>query len=62
MRLIANPYDTKKDIITFQATWKYIGIIDIMKDINSFLDGKSNYQINELCDYLDLEELENGLQ
>jgi hypothetical protein len=57
MRLIANPYDTKKDIITFQATWNYVGIIEVIKDINRFLDDKSNYYINEMCDYLDLEEL-----
>ena len=60
MRFIAPPYTNKKGIIDYQATDKYNDILELIKDINSFLDDKSNYWLNEMCIYLDLEELENG--
>ena len=57
MRLIGSQYTNKKEIIEYQASWNYTEIKLVMEDINSFLDDKSNYWLNEMCVYLDLEEL-----
>jgi hypothetical protein len=59
MKLIAPPYNNKKSIIGYQANDDYNDILELIKDINSFLDDKSNYWLNEMVIYLDLEELEN---
>jgi hypothetical protein len=47
----------KKSIIGYQANDDYNDILELIKDINIFLDDKSNYWLNEMCNYLDLEEL-----
>ena len=57
MRFIAPQFNNKKTIIDYQATDKYNDILKLIKDINTFLDDKSNYWLNEMCIYLDLEEL-----
>jgi hypothetical protein len=50
----------KKTIIDYQATDKYNDILKLTEDINSFLDDRCNFWLDEMCIYLDLEELENG--
>jgi len=50
-------HNIKKTIIDYQATDKYNDILKLTEDINSFLDDRCNFWLDEMCIYLDLEEL-----
>ena len=50
-------HNIKKTIIDYQATDKYNNILKLIEDINRFLDDNSNFWLDEMVVYLDLEEL-----
>jgi hypothetical protein len=57
MRLIGPQYAMKKEIIHWQANDDYNDILKLTEDINSFLDDRCNFWLDEMCIYLDLEKL-----
>jgi hypothetical protein len=49
---------TKHDIMEYQASYDYPTIIiTFMEEINTFLDTKDIYWLNEICSHLDLDNL-----